>query len=86
MPKVHKISQLEKFVRLDKVQTRNEQLRAGEKQKQAAISLRDGGQIQTEIGRCGEIEQNTERRRLTKNAEAAHHRRGCAQKERQCRS
>lgn len=45
--------------------------------KRAVTSLRDGGQLQTKVWRCCEIEQNAGRRRLTKNAEAAHHRCCC---------
>lgn len=41
--------------------------------KRAVTSLRDGGPLQTKVWRCCEIEQNAGRRRLTKNAEAAHH-------------
>ena len=66
IPKVHKISQLEKFIKLDKVQTRNGQLRTGEKQKRGATSRRNGGQIQTEIGRCGEIEQKAGKEAIDK--------------------
>lgn len=49
--------------------------------KRAATSLRYGAPLQTKVWRCCEIEQNAERRRLTKNAEAAHHR-CCCTKER----
>ena len=48
-----------------------------ETKKRAATSLRDGGPLQTKVRRCCEIEQNAGRRRLTKNAEAAHHRCCC---------
>jgi hypothetical protein len=42
--------------------------------KRAATSLRDDGPLQTKVRRCCEIEQNAGKRRLTKNAEADHHR------------
>ncbi len=34
--------------------------------KRAAISLRDGGQLQTKVWRCGEIEQNAEKEAIDK--------------------